>query len=254
MHDAMVQEESGRCSEADGTCGTWLAVPFFVSYLLLTAYVILKMLVAMILEDYVVALKRDKNSLRPDHAEAYVTQWGVLDPRATGHIQLRCLPELIRALPPPLGLDPRGYPYGIIRNTDINQYTYQLDVPFRTNPATGELEVGFTELLACLVRDAYGQTTRLSERGVFAEPSSLRKKIAWDELLPSATSEGSKLLRVLNEKNIVATDGTRASSALDEGESSAGLLRTAIATSVIQRVALKWRARSARNHSSKDLV
>lgn len=34
MHDALVSEEMepGRCSEEEGTCGTWLAVPFHVSF------------------------------------------------------------------------------------------------------------------------------------------------------------------------------------------------------------------------------
>lgn len=37
MHDAMVTAERGHCSEADGDCGSWLAIPFFVSYVVLAA-------------------------------------------------------------------------------------------------------------------------------------------------------------------------------------------------------------------------
>eukprot|EP00966_Prymnesium_polylepis_P265470 6132766-Prymnesium_polylepis.1 len=34
MHDAMVSEalEPGRCDEAAGTCGTWVAIPYHVSF------------------------------------------------------------------------------------------------------------------------------------------------------------------------------------------------------------------------------
>ena len=43
MHDAMVSEASGRCSDAAGDCGSWLAIPFFVSYVVLASYIIIKM-------------------------------------------------------------------------------------------------------------------------------------------------------------------------------------------------------------------
>ena len=36
MHDAMTTEQEGRCSEASGDCGSWAAIPFFVSYAILS--------------------------------------------------------------------------------------------------------------------------------------------------------------------------------------------------------------------------
>lgn len=44
MHDAAVTPERG-CDPSLGNCGTPLAVPFFVSYIILTSFVVLKMLV-----------------------------------------------------------------------------------------------------------------------------------------------------------------------------------------------------------------
>ena len=34
MHDALVSEAAhpGRCSEAEGTCGHWFAIPYHVSF------------------------------------------------------------------------------------------------------------------------------------------------------------------------------------------------------------------------------
>ena len=52
MIDASVTESSGLCSDAEGTCGTWLATPYFVSFLLLGAFVILNLVVAVILENF----------------------------------------------------------------------------------------------------------------------------------------------------------------------------------------------------------
>ena len=50
MHNAMVPSDS---CEPSGDCGTWLAVPFFVSYTILTSFVILKMIIALIIDNYV---------------------------------------------------------------------------------------------------------------------------------------------------------------------------------------------------------
>ena len=68
MHDAMVSPSSGRCSVEAGDCGSWLAVPFFVSFVLFSTHLVLKMIVALVLENYVNALQRDESSLRPAHA------------------------------------------------------------------------------------------------------------------------------------------------------------------------------------------
>ena len=45
MHDAAVRPSSGRCTEAGGDCGSpWVALPFFISFEILSAYVVLKLL------------------------------------------------------------------------------------------------------------------------------------------------------------------------------------------------------------------
>ena len=57
MHDAMVTTSTPPrlsaprwpCSEAGGDCGSWVALPFFVSFVLLTTFVVLKMIIALIL-------------------------------------------------------------------------------------------------------------------------------------------------------------------------------------------------------------
>ena len=104
-------------------------------------YVVLKMLVALIIENYVVALRRDRNSLQPLHADAFVGAWSHFDPHATGRISVAHLAPLIKMLPPPLGLDPHAYKFGWIRVTDASRYAYQLNVRTSTSPS-GRVEVG----------------------------------------------------------------------------------------------------------------
>ena len=55
MHDAMVSESRsapGRCSEAQGNCGTMLAVPFFVSFQIIGVQVVLQLILAAILDTF----------------------------------------------------------------------------------------------------------------------------------------------------------------------------------------------------------
>ena len=43
MHDAMPDAPQARyCSEEAGDCGSWIAVPFFVSYVVLATFIVLK--------------------------------------------------------------------------------------------------------------------------------------------------------------------------------------------------------------------
>ena len=56
--------QDGTCSPDEGSCGSWLAVPYFVSFVVLSSFVVLKMLIAVLLENYLVALARDANVLQ----------------------------------------------------------------------------------------------------------------------------------------------------------------------------------------------
>ena len=53
MTDAMVDESSGRCVYADGTCGPGsTAVPYFISFQILGGFVFLNLVLAVILENF----------------------------------------------------------------------------------------------------------------------------------------------------------------------------------------------------------
>ena len=64
MHDAMVTAESGGCSEARGDCGhPAAAIPFFVTYVTLSTFIVLKMMIALIIDNFTAALNRDKTAV-----------------------------------------------------------------------------------------------------------------------------------------------------------------------------------------------
>ena len=58
MHDTMVTDGDG-CSDAAGDCGSYVAVPFFVAYTVIANFVVLNMMIAIILEEFQKAQKRE---------------------------------------------------------------------------------------------------------------------------------------------------------------------------------------------------
>ena len=60
------------------------------------------------------------------------------DPDATGHLHVKHLADVIRLLPPPLGLDPSNYRNRMILSSHIARYVYQVpqsDDPLITHRA-----------------------------------------------------------------------------------------------------------------------
>ena len=263
MHDAMVAPDSGLCDAEAGNCGSPLAVPFFVSYVLLTTFIVLKMLVALILEGFFMALQRDSHSLDLEHAEVFVDRWSHFDPEASGWMPARFLVNLLRQLPPPLGLDPQDYPRSYIRAQDYTLYAFQMHLRPKYNEATNTLEISFTEVLACLCKDAilvdeadddHGEDQSGKERDAFsvawhaAQRRAKRREMRmkggndWNSVLPSSDVHGAKAARVIQmllEKDVRTT-------APEEG-----VLAKNIATSVI---ASAWRDRALKPKMFKRQV
>jgi hypothetical protein len=52
MIETSVPPESGRCSESDGDCGSWFAIPYFVSFQIIGAFVFLNLVVAVMIEAF----------------------------------------------------------------------------------------------------------------------------------------------------------------------------------------------------------
>jgi hypothetical protein len=187
MHEAMQTPANGACSYEAGDCGSWLAIPFFLSYVVLTTYVVLKMLIALILENYVIAMKRDHNSLQPHHAEAFVKAWAEFDPEATGFIYVGDLSGVIKLLPPPLGLDPSQGPFKSASLAEVQRYALELDLHTDLDQATRRRRVRFSELLAVLVRDAYSDVLKDSDlMDSDAQPTALNGRstlgLTWVDL------------------------------------------------------------------------
>jgi len=155
MHDAMVTPEQG-CSEEKGDCGSWLAIPFFVAYTVVANFVVLNMMIAIILDEFAQSQDRENYKLKPEHTEAFVDAWAEFDPYAAGLMNIRFLRSFMRALPPPLGLDPEEFPLHKVRSTNVTAFINELEnVHAYDNKVTGTPEVRFLELLESLSKRVY---------------------------------------------------------------------------------------------------
>jgi len=169
MHQAMDPTECSPDALERGDCGSWVAVPFFVSYVVLTSFVVLKMIVALIIENFVISLKQDESRIQYRHTSAFVKAWAARDPYGSGRINLAHLFGVLQQLPPPLGLDPKDFPNGKIRNSDYSRFILTLGL--RAYRRAGDSPfVVFHEVLAALLDAAFGDVVaKMHEKTTEAE-------------------------------------------------------------------------------------
>jgi hypothetical protein len=110
MADAMVHESSGHCSEAEGNCGTPLAVAYFISFQVIGTFVFLNLVVAVILENFTSVGAGNPDLVSTQDLERFKESWALFDPDADFFMPAADLPRLMLMLPPPLGLE--GTPAG----------------------------------------------------------------------------------------------------------------------------------------------
>jgi hypothetical protein len=118
--------ESWTALMHDQARSTWLAIPFFISYVILSTFIIFKMCIVLIIENFNLALKRDRHGLQPESADVFQDVWSQFDPEATGRMHVEYLIDFLRLLPPPLGLEPSEYPAGYVSAADVTRYAYMM--------------------------------------------------------------------------------------------------------------------------------
>jgi hypothetical protein len=94
----MESDDAGK----EGGCGSYVAYPFFISFFVVCAFLVLNLFVAVIMDifDY---LTRDWSILGPHHLSEFVHLWSEYDPDAKGFIKHVDVVTLLRKISPPLG-------------------------------------------------------------------------------------------------------------------------------------------------------
>ena len=156
MIELMVDETSGRCTEAEGNCGSRLAIPFFLAFQLLAAFVFLNLVVAVILDNFTTLGNVKTGLVSRNDIEFFTDAWAAFDPDATQKIPAERLPELVMQLPPPMGL--MGVT-GVKRTAGLSKEVIKLCSSMQVRQANGTLtklrqvegHVEFSQVLEALV-------------------------------------------------------------------------------------------------------
>ena len=125
----------------NGNCGNrFLAVFFFVSYIIIIFLIIINMYIAVILENFNEAQQQEEIGVSDDDLETFIQVWEEYDPKATHYISLHQLSDFLDALEPPLQIPkPNRHLFG------------ELEVPIKT-----DYKIYLLDLMQALVRRAMG--------------------------------------------------------------------------------------------------
>jgi len=125
----------------NGNCGNrFLAVFFFVSYIVIIFLIIINMYIAVILENFNEAQQQEEIGVSDDDLETFIQVWEEYDPKATHYISLHQLSDFLDALEPPLQIPkPNRHLFG------------ELEVPIKT-----DYKIYLLDLMQALVRRAMG--------------------------------------------------------------------------------------------------
>merc|ERR1719495_990246 len=92
---------SDEAGNPDG-CGSLMAYPYFVTFFVMTSFLILNLFVAVIMDNFDY-LTRDWSILGAHHLDEFVNLWSEYDPDAKGKIKHVDVVTLLRKISPPLG-------------------------------------------------------------------------------------------------------------------------------------------------------
>lgn len=110
------------CDAAAGECGSALAYPLFISFVILVSMVMLNLFTAVIIENFEKQQEQEAWRLNPQALEDFVALWSEYDD-GNGSIDPRDLEALLLRLIPPLGLGPGA------EGKDVLRFVFDLDIP-----------------------------------------------------------------------------------------------------------------------------
>ncbi|XP_065510969.1 LOW QUALITY PROTEIN: voltage-dependent P/Q-type calcium channel subunit alpha-1A [Caloenas nicobarica] len=146
-HEIMLSCLSGKpCDQNSGIkedeCGNEFAYFYFVSFIFLCSFLMLNLFVAVIMDNFEY-LTRDSSILGPHHLDEYVRVWAEYDPAAWGRLPCSAMYEMLRHMPPPLGLGEKCPPRAAYKRL------LRMDLP-----VADDNTVHFNSTLMALIRTA----------------------------------------------------------------------------------------------------
>ena len=144
MADALLSEESGRCSAETGDCGSPAAIPFFIAFQIIGSFIFLNLVVAVILENFEKMSNVNTDLVSVSDLELFSEAWAKYDPDADNYIPVTDVPSLLLDVPKPLGVKGKPRRHAI-------KMCLLLKMP------TKEGEVLFSDVLKAIIENNYIQ-------------------------------------------------------------------------------------------------
>uniref|UniRef100_K3WVK9 Ion transport domain-containing protein n=1 Tax=Globisporangium ultimum (strain ATCC 200006 / CBS 805.95 / DAOM BR144) TaxID=431595 RepID=K3WVK9_GLOUD len=104
------------------TPGVQVTYVYFLSYMLVTTYVLLNLFVAVILEGFEEATERHSSAVRKEDLTHVARIWQGFDASASGYISDHAFLKFLRYVPPPLGLPKHS------QRKEVEQWAMQLNL------------------------------------------------------------------------------------------------------------------------------
>ena len=101
---------------------TFVAIPYFLTFVLTISIIMLNLFTAVIIENFEKQQDQDQWKLHPSMLEEFVDLWSEYDDGST-NISPKQLEHILVRLPPPLGLGPYA------DSNDVLRFVYDLDIP-----------------------------------------------------------------------------------------------------------------------------
>ena len=218
MAETMLDEASGKCEGP--TCGSLVAVPYFISFQIIGSFVFLNLVVAVILENFSSLGSVNPFLVSSADVDSFKEVWAEFDPDADNFIPVKDLPSLLLAVSPPMGLR------GVGDTTDAQKLCLQL----RLDQTAGK--VAFQDVLKQL-------TLRSFERRASIRPDELERV--------TATAQPTLSVPTLDTAKV---DQRRLSKS-DAFAANLPSVRRAFALQVIERYARDWSANVRTRHSEQ---
>uniref|UniRef100_A0A671MIB9 Voltage-dependent L-type calcium channel subunit alpha n=1 Tax=Sinocyclocheilus anshuiensis TaxID=1608454 RepID=A0A671MIB9_9TELE len=102
MYGKLCDAKSDYGPGEEYTCGSSIAVFYFLSFYMLCAFLVINLFVAVIMDNFDY-LTHDWSILGPHHLDEFKKIWAEYDPEATGRIKHLDVVTLLRRIQPPLG-------------------------------------------------------------------------------------------------------------------------------------------------------
>ena len=189
MYDCMNKVDCDASAECTiGTCcGTTAAPLYFVSFVALTTFAILNLLIAVVLDNFAVSRKQAENQdVTEKDVKAFRKVWKKFDPDLTGFIATVDVQSLIRATPHPLGFKGR-------RVSDLSMISFISAL----NIQAGLTFIHYTEFLQAVTAKVMGVDLQYL-------PLEIRKELEADRLAAKRSSLAKLRARVKRRATIVA--------------------------------------------------